>query len=305
VKTKVLLDSLLDDAGEVSPPAGSAKPSAVGPVNGPRVVGASLAVGAVAFAMAWAVRLLPDSGAPATAVAVVVGLAVVPLVASPLEWFVHRFVYHEPVLRPLATIFTVHTAHHYAFFPTWRYVTAGPARRLSIRRRMPDVHQVARRNAGVRLAHFSWYMTIGVLTIWWPAWLVTRNVGFMIGVIASSVIVSNLFIVVHDTIHRPRSHRIVEAQPWYPFLDRHHYIHHVDLGANLNFLLPLADLLFGTLRTELTADELHRHGPLDMAKSRRIGEGERARAALAAAVTSAAVTSAAVTAGDVTAVSQG
>lgn len=32
---------------------------------------------------------------------------------------------------------------------------------------------------------------------------------------------------------------MVEAQPWFAFLDRHHYIHHVDLGANLNFLLPL------------------------------------------------------------------
>ncbi len=71
---------------------------------------------------------------------------------------------------------------------------------------------------------------------------------------------------------------MVEAQPWFAFLDRHHYIHHVALGANLNFLLPLADLLFGTLRTELTAEELELHGPLELAKARPVGEGERARA---------------------------
>ncbi|MST32120.1 hypothetical protein GHK86_05190 [Acidimicrobiaceae bacterium USS-CC1] len=69
----------------------------------------------------------------------------------------------------------------------------------------------------------------------------------------------------------------MEAQPWFAFLDRHHYIHHVDLGANLNFLLPLADYLFGTLRVELTPEELARHGPLEAAKARPVGEGGRAR----------------------------
>ncbi len=104
---------------------------------------------------------------------------------------------------------------------------------------------------------------------------------FLAGIIAASVDVSNLLIVVHDTIHRPGSHRIVEAQPWFAFLARHHYIHHVALGStNLNFRLPLADLLFGTLRRQLTTDELAQHGPFERAKARLIGEGERARAAV-------------------------
>jgi hypothetical protein len=42
-------------------------------------------------------------------------------------------------------------------------------------------------------------------------------------------------------------------------------------------LLPLADALFGTLRTELTADEEARHGSLDAAKRVALGSGERAR----------------------------
>ena len=89
-------------------------------------------------------------------------------------------------------------------------------------------------------------MTLGAIVIWLPAWLLTGDVSFLVGLVAASAVVSNLFVVVHDTIHRPGSHRIVEAQPWFAFLDRHHYIHHVALGTNLNFLLPLADLLFGT-----------------------------------------------------------
>ena len=253
------------------------RPSPVGPVNGPRVLLATAGVGAVITAVMFVVRSLPDSGAAAAALAALLGLLVIPLVASPLEWFVHRFVYHEPAVPPLRAIFTVHTAHHYAFFPTWRYVTGGPARRLSIRKGSSDAHVSPVRNAGVRLAHFSWYMAIGAVVVWVPAWLLTGDVPFLAGLVVASAVVSNLFIVVHDTIHRPGSHRMVEAQPWFAFLDRHHYIHHVALGANLNFLLPLADLLFGTLRTTMTQEELDRHGPLEVAKATLAGQGERAR----------------------------
>lgn len=255
------------------------KPSPVGPVDRRRVLLATSAIVAVVTCVEWAVRSLPDAGTARTVLAIALGLVVVPVVASPAEWYVHRFVYHEAVIRPLAVIFTVHTAHHYAYFPPWRYVTGGPPRRLSIKKRTPDAQVSSVRNAAVRLAHFTWYMTLGAIVIWLPAWLLTGDVSFLVGLVAGTAVVSNLFVVVHDTIHRPGSHRIVEAQPWFAFLDRHHYIHHVALGTNLNFLLPLADLLFGTLRTEMTPDEFDRFGPLDRAKARVVGEGERARAA--------------------------
>jgi hypothetical protein len=263
-----------------STPVLRGKSAPVGPTSRPRIVGGTLLVSALAVALIVGVRALPSDGTFSFIAAMALGLAIVPLVASILEWFVHRYVYHEAVVPILTPVFTVHTAHHYAFFPTWRYITRGPARRLAITRRAPDIHTSTTRNAGVRLAHFGWYMAIGVVLIWVPAWLATENSAFLLGIVISSIVVSNLFIVVHDTIHRPGSHRIVEAQPWFGFLDRHHYVHHVDLGANLNFLLPLADLLFGSLRTEMTPDEIARHGTLGYAKSRPIGEGERARTAL-------------------------
>jgi sterol desaturase/sphingolipid hydroxylase (fatty acid hydroxylase superfamily) len=62
-----------------------------------------------------------------------------------------------------------------------------------------------------------------------------------------------LFITVHDAIHHPGSHPHLEERKWFRLLDEHHYIHHVDNRANLNFLLPLADWLFGTLRVSLAA----------------------------------------------------
>lgn len=257
-----------------------ARPTPVGPAPWGRIAVGTTAVVATAAAIVAVVRVRPD-GPGGAVLAAVAGVVLVPIVASVLEWFVHRFVYHEPVVPPLRAIFTVHTAHHFAWFPTWRYVTGGPARRLAIRRRAPEVHRSAVRNAGVRLAHFAWYLAIGVVAIWVPAWLLTGDVAFLAGIVVSSVVVSNLFIVVHDTIHRPGSHRIVEARFWFPFLDRHHFIHHVDLGANLNFLLPLADALYGTLRTTMTAEEVATHGTLAEAKARPVGQGERARPALA------------------------
>lgn len=257
-----------------------ARPTPVQPVAPARLVTGTALVVAACAAIVTIVALLPENR-PATVASFVLGLLLVPLAAAPIEWFVHRFVYHEAVVPALRSIQVVHHAHHHSWFPTWRYTTEGPARRLPIGRRVRHEHRSGLRNAGVRLAHFTWYMTFGALIIWWPAWWATRDVAFMVGVLVASATVSNLFIVVHDTIHRPGSHRLVEGQPWFGFLDRHHYIHHVALGSNLNFLLPLGDLLFGTLRTHLTADELAAHGSLDAAKFRPVGQGERARPQMA------------------------
>jgi hypothetical protein len=63
-----------------------------------------------------------------------------------------------------------------------------------------------------------------------------------------------LFVRLHDAVHYPGQTRL-EWLPGFGALDRHHYLHHIDPGANVNFLLPLGDLLLGTLRTRRTAWE--------------------------------------------------
>ena len=125
-------------------------------------------------------------------------------------------------------------------------------------------------------AHFVFYMTLGAGLIWLPMWLLSQSVPLLTGAILGTIVISNLFITVHDSIHRPGSHRIMESQRWFRFLDEHHYIHHVDTEANVNFLLPLADWLFGTLRRTLTNEELARHGSREAAKSLVTGMGEPA-----------------------------
>ena len=64
------------------------------------------------------------------AVAVTAGLVLSVVAGSLLEWLIHRYVYHQRVIPFLGRIFRIHhQGHHFAIFPTWRYVTNGTPRR--------------------------------------------------------------------------------------------------------------------------------------------------------------------------------
>jgi hypothetical protein len=245
--------------------------------SNPARVAASSALLLTLFGAVCGAAARAPSGLAGTSLAFVAGLLITPFVASPFEWLVHRRVYHRAAWL-LGRIHTVHVAHHHLYFPTWRYVTGGPARRIPVLGRAVGAPQdSALKNAATYLAHFCFYMAIGATVIWLPAWLLSHSAPLLAGTIAGTAVISNLFITVHDAIHRPGSHPLMESQGWFRFLDEHHYIHHVDTEANVNFLLPLADFLFGTLRRRLTAEEVARHGTRESAKSRVVGQGEPAR----------------------------
>lgn len=235
-----------------------------------------LLLAVLAGVCAW-VRLLPATPW-GYAAALVLGLVALPIAASPIEWMVHRYVYHRvafPFLRRIHHIH--HRGHHTAIFPTWRYVTGGPIRRHPILAdTVTDLHRVGWRNALIKASHFAFYMTLASTLIFTPAWLATHNSAFVIGLAISGVAVSDLFVRVHDAIHYPGLRPWIEKQGWFHFLETHHFIHHVDLEANVNFLLPLADLLFGTIRRTLTKEETARHGTLAEAKARPVGASEPA-----------------------------
>src|ERR1700682_2633359 len=59
------------------------------------------------------------------------GLILTPIIAAPIEWAVHRHIYHGNVVF-LRRLYAIHMAHHAVFFPPWRYVTRGPAQRIAI-----------------------------------------------------------------------------------------------------------------------------------------------------------------------------
>ena len=71
----------------------------------------------------------------------------------------------------------------------------------------------------------------------------------------------------HDAVHCP-GHSPLERFRWFWALDRHHYLHHIDTRANVNLLLPVGDLLLGTLRTRMTAAEAARWPSYAAARAR-------------------------------------
>lgn len=234
---------------------------------------------AAAFLAAGVGRRLPADVA-GTAGAVALGAAATLVVSSVVEWLVHRYVYHRGRLRVLSRLRDIHhRVHHHVFFPTWRYVTSGPPRRIPLRGDPEAAVTTAWANSAIGLVHSAFYLGLALVFVVTPLWLVSPRPAFLAGSLAAALVVSDLMVRVHDVIHRPGSHPLVERQPWFAFLDRHHFIHHVDTDANVNFLLPLSDLVAGTLRTALTAEEISAHGTLAQAKGASVGHGEPAREA--------------------------
>lgn len=245
-------------------------------VNPLRIAGGVAAILGAAAGLLALEATLP--GTPwGWAASMALGICLVPLLASPVEWFVHRYTFHRPTVPAIYDIH--HRSHHHVFFPTWRYVTAGPPRRVPLvgsKSRRDEGATTARENTAIHLAHFAFYATLGVTLLCVPVWLLTGRPPLLVGMAVSLVMVAELMVLVHDSIHRPGIHPRLERSAWFLRLDRHHYIHHVDTEANVNFLLPMADWLFGTLRTTLTDRELARHGSWERARERPAGEGEPA-----------------------------
>jgi hypothetical protein len=134
----------------------------------------------------WTVVQLPAS-LPGKGLAFLIGVLVLPVAASPYEWLVHRYVYHGTAIPFLRRIYVIHQhGHHYAIFPTWRYGTNGPVLRHPILSgSRSDLHRTFWSNLRIKAAHFAFYMVLGTVLILAPAWLATRSVAFVAGLLAA------------------------------------------------------------------------------------------------------------------------
>lgn len=218
------------------------------PLRPRRVAFAVLALAASIAALL--VGATAASGALGWLVAFGCGILVAALVFSVWEWSFHRYLYHRDrggLLRPL--FLTHHRDHHFVYFPPWRLVSdswddgsAGAHPSVWT----PVVSTLLGRH--VTISDRLVYLTLGAGVIGGGGALVTKHLAFLGGVCAAGVVITLTFTRVHASIHHPGAHRWLERLPWFPFLARHHYLHHLDTEANANFLLPIADWLFGTLR---------------------------------------------------------
>jgi hypothetical protein len=201
-------------------------------------------------------------------IAVLGAIAVILALGSLYEWLVHRFIYHGPSRIGLfQSIHEIHQrGHHWHRFPPDRYVQDGPIERIPV---FPgDPYALCGSQQKRRLAwagQYALYMSVGIPLAFAPAWLWSHNLLFTVSCIIAGVTVCYFFIQVHDVIHYP-GQRWMERRSLFRFLDRHHYIHHIDNRANINFLLPLCDWLFGTLKLELSPVEASRWPTFEQAK---------------------------------------
>ena len=212
------------------------------------------------------------------------GAAFAFVTASALEWLVHRHLYHRRHARWLRPVYLVHhRGHHADHFPTWRYVAAGKPQRFNLfntRDQLPVTVQHPLQSSAVGGVHVLAYVVIGLISMVIPGWILTQNPWFTGAVIAVLMVISPLFVIVHDAMHFPGLHPWILRRSWFERINHHHFIHHVDTDSNVNFLLPLGDIVLGTLRTRLREQELIRHGSFEAAKAVPVGIDEPARIAV-------------------------
>lgn len=184
------------------------------------------------------------------------------------EWLVHGFLYHRG-LPGLAFIRTIHhNGHHWAIFPPQRYVnTTSPY--AFMRFRKPYVPFVMSDNkldeALTKWSQIGLHFVVGIPLILIPGYVLTGSLAFLGASTVTLGVISYLLAHIHGLIHTPTGSWI-ERQPWFCALDRQHYIHHMDETANLNFMLPLVDLLLGTRRFTPSAEELRRFPAFEQSK---------------------------------------
>ena len=210
-----------------------------------------------------------QTGPVAVALSLLSSVVSILLVASIGEWFVHRYAMHRGGRFPLFRLATElhHRAHHCQHFTPDRYIHSGPIEYPSVLGHGTGTLCPTRLSRALTVgSHAAFYSLFGAPIVG-AVWVATANPWFAAGAAATTIVLIGLFIRVHDAVHYPGA-SYLEHFRWFWFLDKHHYIHHIDTRANTNFLLPLGDLLMGTLRRQLTQAELTRWPSYAAARTR-------------------------------------
>jgi len=173
---------------------------------------------------------------------VLAALAAVPLAvaqSSFVEWAFHRYWLHRP--WPPRGAFTSHTLIHHQlckFEDTFRVVEEEQKEALS----------------------FAWWGGPTLIAISTAPWALAGLILWLTGLdwpvvpfVAGFALTVSLYYVgyegLHYLMHKPTI-GFIERSRYFRFIEKHHRIHHVRMDRNLNVLLPLADLVLGTLVLE-------------------------------------------------------
>ncbi len=174
----------------------------------------------------------------AISIAVIVGV----VQSSFFEWAFHRYWLHRPWLPK--ECFTAHTLVHHQLC------------------KFGDTFQVVEEEQEEALS-FQWWggpVLIAINIAPWAlsAWALAAlqvSLPYLAFVAAFGVTMAIYYAGyegLHHLMHKP-SLPFIERSRYFRFIERHHRIHHFHMNRNLNVLLPLADVVLGTLVTEMPA----------------------------------------------------
>ncbi len=149
------------------------------------------------------------------------------LYASFFEWTLHKYLMHQPRWQ---YPFRAHALVHHGLFRTGDKYFLSDAK-------------------VIRKVRFAWWNAPFILLLHAPLILwIEQAVGLNISAGGFSALVLYYFLYeyLHYCMHIPKGRRL-ESTAWFRWLDSHHHMHHKRHFNNLNVVLPVADLLFGTL----------------------------------------------------------
>ncbi|MDP3661514.1 MAG: sterol desaturase family protein [bacterium] len=159
-------------------------------------------------------------------VAILLSIAYVSLV----EWLLHRFVMHQPLLG-FSYPFEAHAKKHHRIF------------------RADDSYHLKRDEDKYTIPMKWWNGPVLIfattLTVVPIGWLIGRwSVVAIVGIVCAAYY--GAYEYLHWCMHLPRK-RLVERSGIFFRLNGHHLLHHRYMNRNFNVVLPLADLFLGTL----------------------------------------------------------
>jgi hypothetical protein len=164
--------------------------------------------------------------------------------ASFFEWTLHRFLMHRPLLS-FTYPYRAHAITHHGTFGSGRdYHLLNESHR--------DVVRMAWWNAPIL---FLVNAPVGLIAAWGiGSWWILP--GFM----AAVILYYGFYEYLHWCMHVPRP-RSFQSSRLFRWIDRHHRLHHLEPGRNLNVVLPIADVVFRTRLSRAPVDEHALQGP--------------------------------------------
>ncbi len=178
------------------------------------------------------------------------------IISSLFEWLVHGIIYHAPITG-LKFIYRIHAIHHFKVFPITNYVQyKTPYEHMYFDPQLKTwrMAETFMEEFKLKGAQVGMHFLISIFALIIPTWFITSSLLYTGTTIVASGFIAYWLASVHGAIHSPKD-RWFERMSWFQWLNRHHYVHHIDVGANVNFMLPLGDFVFGSRKSKLTEED--------------------------------------------------